>query len=314
MRRSRRWRTRALRIYLLVAAGATVAVESRAGAWTLGSGKLSLKEGAAYWRTDRKFASALDTQLVFPGQDSVSAGDSIPFDPVTGGEMQAVGFTTSATLGVIDWLDVGLNLPLLWADFDTSPVDAVDSRFGFGDLTLSAQAQALRRERFVLAGRVEWKQPTGDFDPSIFSVPLTEGQADLALISSNGVSLYPYGYANAELGWKFRFENPENKRDPGDEFFFMVEGGADLPHAFMLKVALDGLVGQTGSLTRFGAVTELPRRRLFSAWTGLLWKTSEHLMLEAMGRYLIAGEDFPTGVQVFVGATYQTRIFGAAKR
>lgn len=313
-RRSRK-RSRAADVGFVLAAVAVLwPMAANAGAWTLGAGRLSLKESAAFWQTDRKFASTLDTELVFPGRGPVSAGDTIPFDPVTGGRLRTLGFTTSATLGVLSWLDVGLNLPLLWTDFDTAPVDTVDSRFGLGDLILSAQAQALRRPRIALAGRIEWKLPTGRFDPSIYSAPLTEGQMDLAILSSVGVSLYPYGYANVEAGWRFRFENPENHRDPGDEFLFLVEGGLDLPRGLLLKLAFDGLVGTTGSISRFDVVTELPSRRLFSLWTTLLWRATEHLMLELSGRYLLAGEDFPTGIQVMAGVTYQLELWGRRRR
>jgi hypothetical protein len=137
---------------------------------------------------------------------------------------------------------------------------------------------------------------------------------DLALFSSAGVSLYPYGYANVELGWKFRFENPKNRRDPGDEFLFLVEGGLNLPRGFMLKLAFDGLVGQPGSISRFDVRTELPQRQLFSLWGTLLWRATDHLMLELSGRYLLAGEDFPTGVQLLVGVAYQFTLFGGPKQ
>lgn len=296
---------------LIAASGVALAPATvLAGAWTQGAGRLTLRETFGYWQTDRKFASSLDTELVFPGRGPVSAGARIPFDPVTGGKLRTLGFTTAATLGVLDWLDVGATLPLLWTDFDTAPVDTVDGRFGVGDLVLSAQALAFRHDRIALAGRTEWKLPTGAFDPSIYSAPLTEGQMDLAVYASAGVSLYPHGYANAEVGWKFRFKNAENKRDPGDELHFQVEGGVDLPYDLLVKVAFDGLLGQDGSLDRFGTRTELPRRRLFSVWAGLIWKASERLSLETAGRYLIAGEDFPTGFQLFVNAAYQFQVYG----
>lgn len=43
----------------------------------------------------------------------------------------------------------------------------------------------------ALAGRLELKAPTGGFDPSIFSAPLTEGQWDVTLVASVGASVHP---------------------------------------------------------------------------------------------------------------------------
>ncbi len=283
---------------------------SRAGAWTLGAGRIYVKQGVTYWQTDRKFASTRDAQLVFPTHGPVSPGDRIPFDPVTGGALRAVGLTTDVRLGLLDRLDLGASIPFIWTNFNTFPVDTVDARFGLGDLVLSTQTAILTRQTGVVAGKLEWKLPTGGFDPSVFRAPITEGQMDLALAGSAGLSLYPRGYANVELGWRFRFENPSNGRKPGDELFFILEAGAELPRDLMLKVAFDGLLGRPGVISRFGAQTEVPRRRLFSAWGGLLYRATKVITLEIDARYLIAGQDFPTGIQWLASVSVTRDLFG----
>jgi len=132
----------------------------------------------------------------------------------------------------------------------------------------------------VVAVRVDWKAPTAKFDPSVYSAPLGEGQSDLAFTASAGVSLFPYGYANAELGYRFRFENDSNQRDPGDEAIAVLEGGMELPADLMFKLALDALVGRTG-VDRFSGQTELPRRRFYSGWITLLFGPTESWLFEA---------------------------------
>ena len=287
-----------------------------AGPWVVPHGDLWTKQSISYWQTDRRFASGIDTDLSFSERGPVQAGDRIPFDPTTGGEFKALSLVTEAQLGLFDVLQLGVRLPFLWADFsETQSPDSVDSSFGLGDLWLSMQA-ALRPEaaawlpdRVTVAARLDLKLPVGDFDPSIFSVPLTEGQVDLHTAALVGVSLHPYGYAAVEAGWRFRFENPDNRRDPGDEFRFAAEAGLSLPGGLLAKVVFDGVMGRQGA-DRFANVTTLlPRRRLFTSWFGLIWSPTSRFSVEADIRVLWAGEDFPTGVQTWLGASYQFAVF-----
>lgn len=201
-------------------------------------------------------------------------------------------------------------MPLTRADFDTVPVDTVDSRTGVGDLTFDVQAQALQRGPLAVAGRVEWKLPTGDFDPSVYSAPISEGQSDVAVLGSLGLSLFPGAYFNVEAGWKFRFENSDNDSQPGDEFIFVLEAGFHFPKGLMGKIALDGLVGEPGDSHQFEATEVIPRRRLYSVWGGLLWSAPESTLLELDLRYFLAGEDYPTGIQIFGAVTHRFRLFG----
>ena len=292
---------------------ALTASDAHAGAWVRPHGELWLKTSVSYWQTDRRFASRDDERLDFAGRDPVEAGDRIPFDPTTAGEFRALSLFADAQLGLFDVLQVGARLPLLWADFnETASADTIDASVGVGDLWLSLQAGLPRPilERLQLAARVDLKLPVGDFDPSVFSAPLTEGQVDVNIAALAGVSLHPFGYANIEAGWRFRLENGENNRIPGDEFRFSVEAGAHLPADLLVKAVFDGVVGFDGQDRFATPAVDLPRRRLFSTWLGVLWSPAERFALQASLRILLAGEDFPTGVQPWLGASYQFDIFG----
>ncbi len=285
---------------------------AEAGPWTLGAGRLSLKEGLGFWSTNRKFASSLDRQLTFQDRGTVKRGDTIPFDPSTGGTLRAVSIETQAWLGVLDWLDVGVSVPLLALDFDTEPVDTVDGRFGLGDVTVSTQARLPLEWPVVLAVRFDAKLPTGDFDPSSFSVPLTEGQLDLTPWVSAGVSLPWNAWAIAEVGYRFRFENSENSSRPGNETLVMVEVGKTFADLIGTKLAIEALIGEKGEIDAFGTSTNLPCRRLYSVTGATWWNVTDDLALDLGGRWLVAGEDYPTGVQIFTGIRWVTRIFGDA--
>ena len=282
-----------------------------AGAWVVPHGHVWTKQSFSYWRTTERFASTDDRLLNFPDRGPVQAGDAIPFDPTTGGRFEALSYTLEAQFGVFDGVQVGARLPLLFADFDeTNSADTVDSSFGVGDLWLTAQGALPTWDRYRFAGRVDVKLPVGEFDPSIFAAPLTEGQIDVNLAGLMGVSLHPYGYANLEAGWRIRLENASNRRDPGDEFRFAAELGAFLPWRLLAKVVVDGVVGFEGEDRFARPTTTLPRRRLYSAWLGLLWTPVEDWTLEADIRFLLAGEDFPTGRQYWVGVSYEFDALG----
>jgi len=289
---------------LLVAALLLLPASAYAGPWTLGAGEIGIKESLGLWRTDRKFASSLDQQLVFGDRAPVQRGEAIPFDPSTGGVLTTASAHTGIRLGLLSWLEAQAHMQALWMDFDTSPVDTVDASIGPGDLSLGLQARLPTPGRVALAARLETKLPTGDFDPSAYSVPLTEGQADVAATVSGGLSLWPYGYAVAEVGYRWRLENPENRLRPGDELRALVEAGAHLPWSLGSKLYLDALLGLPGAAQRFDVVTPLPRRRLLAVGGAIWWHATEALTLDVNLRWLAAGEDYPTGVQLLGGVAW----------
>ena len=278
-----------------------------AGAWTLPAGRLWVKQGGSFWRTDRKFASSLDTQLTFADRGPVKRGERIPFDPSTGGTLVAVASTTELALGLLHWLQLGLKVPLIWSDFETAP-DTVDANFGVGDIQLAGQLSQ-RLAQWVLSGRVVFKLPTGDFDRLVFSQPIAEGQLDIWLFARLGRSFFPWGYANVDIGYLFRFENSSNQREPGDEVRFAVEGGVHLPYHLGLKAVVDGWIGFEGSGREFGVVQTLPRRRLYSLWAGLFYQPLPQLTLALDTRFLLAGEDLPAGLQFYLSGAYEFQLW-----
>ncbi len=301
--------SRLRRSLILLAAAALLAAPAQAlaGAWTLGQGELNIKLAVTYWSASQKFASDQDS-FTLPGASAVQPGDRVPFDPATGGDLQAVATLLQARLGLLRWLDLGVTVPLVWTDFDTAPVDSVDGRFGLGDLLLELQAGGAVGPA-AFAATLLVKAPTGGFDPSVFSAPITEGQWDVQPGLSAGLSLHPYGYANIALGWRFRTRNGDNGRAPGDELHLRLEGGIDLPAGLMLKGAFDALVGFAGDADSFGVSTPLPRRRLHALAAGVLWRSPVGLTAEVEARFPVAGEDYPTGAQLSVGISYQLKVY-----
>ncbi|MDX2018991.1 MAG: transporter [Deltaproteobacteria bacterium] len=291
---------------------AFVAFDAHASGWTVGEGQLIVKESFGYWSSDRKFASTIDEQLLFPMRtpSSPARGDRIPFDPVTAGRFTIFGATTSVSYGVLPWLDLSASLPVLRVDFDTASRagdpqaagDVVDARVGLGDLLAGVKLRVARGTGWVGAIKMEAKIPTGRFDPNAWQTPITEGQTDLSGMTQVGVSLGRFGYAGASAGYKLRLRKASNQFAPGDEVVLAAELGANLPYRLMVKAAADALLGQPGTIGF--ADSEWPRRRLFSLWGGVVWKATPNTSMDASLRWLIAGENFPTGLPLFVGVTH----------
>lgn len=292
---------------IIVVAVLLVSLPGKAGPWTIGEDTIALKSSLGFWQARQKFASVDDTRLV--ALDRPQQGARIPFDPSTDGRLSVVTLYHSVVWGVLPWLDLHVGVPLMWIDFDTLPVDQVAPGVGFGDTALKLKALAVTLEPFSYGLAFGAKLPTGKFDASIFQAPLSEGQIDLWSKAMLGLSLHPWGYAAVEVGYRLRNENPANKKKPGNEAFAAAEVGVALQRDLHMKLMFDGMWGTSGSNERFpGVETVLPRRRLFSLLIGGWWHAGDALLIDGGLRWLVAGEDHPTGVQLNVGATYSFRL------
>lgn len=262
----------------------------------VGAGRLRVQETAAVWAASSRFASSLDVERDFG--EPVEPGDRVPFDPTTGGETFTVASITELTLGLTGDVDLAVQAQFLYADFDTEP-DTVDGSAGLGDLRLSLTAATPWWK--WLGVRVRLKLPTGDFDPIVFQSPLTEGQVDLylaAIVTARSARYGVYG----ETGYRFRDEDRERQEKPGDEVPFYVQGSVRLAPRWTLSVAIDGMVGRTGSRDQFPGTpaATLPRRAYFSLWPRLSHGIATGWDASVGVRRFIAGRDFPAGTQVFL--------------
>ena len=292
-------KVRASSIGLFVAAlVVSMSPSANAGPWTLGQGTLQLKADISLWQTVRRFASETDEQsgLFDPPAES---GDRVPFAPAQGGgQLSAYGLELQARLGLIDWIDLDVAVPLIALDLDTSFNDTLGQDIGIGDVRVSVWLRAPIELPVQIAVRLEGKLPTGDFDSTAYEVPLSEGQLDLTGWLSVGASLPAESWFSVDAGYRLRLENPDNNRNPGEELHLNVEFGTRLAKQVAVKAAADALLGETGEI---GEADIAPRRRAFSGWVGIAWNLTDAVAVDLSGRWFFAGEDFPTGFQFFAG-------------
>jgi hypothetical protein len=135
-------------------------------------------------------------------------------------------------------------------------------------------------------------------------VPLGNGQYDYEARLLYGQSLYPRfpGYVNAELGYRFRAE------DPADELKYLIEAGVDFTSTLYGRVKLDGILGmdnaEEGSRNNVNpsATNDYDLGKLEAA---LGWKCLKDWGLELGYRPEIYGKNISAGENFSLAIIYQ---------
>lgn len=276
--------------------------ECGASAWTRPAHQLWFKVGATFGFADEKFANdQLDETKLFDDGSRVEAGDSIPFDFVTGGEYRYQSYLLETAYGVTDWLEISGSLPFLHTVFENDN-DEVEPGTGVGDVRLGVALGLWQNDRWVVSMAGGWKSPTADVPRSVYAQPLGEGQHDFTAWIRGGRSLWPHGWLQTEIGHRWRTENEELGFDPGREWHLRAEWGWQIDSTWAVVQRLVGLEGEPWTSREFGFEQEIGRRRLWSyapsVIVGLGWRD---LSLEVGGSFALAGEDLPVQRELRVG-------------
>jgi hypothetical protein len=151
----------------------------------------------------------------------------------------------TGTLGIYRGIDTWVQVPFHRLRFDDAGGERVST--GIGDPALF-----LRVGTEVWSGLPHWpvalrggvKLPGGSFDVDPEIVPLGEGQVDWELMLELGRSFHPLPFWTAGwVGFRWRLENEDAGRKPGDEVFWLWSVGGDLPGPLGWKATLEGLSG-----------------------------------------------------------------------
>jgi hypothetical protein len=208
-----------------------------------------------------------------------------------------------ALLGIHPYVDLWIQVP--W--FDLSYTDAAGARTaeGFGD------ARGFVRWSFghqLLGGiplslRVGAKAPLEDFPLDAEIIPVGEGQWDVEAWIEGGQSFHPLPiYAVAWLGYRWRFENEEALRDPGDERLLLVDVGLTT-RPLGAKLVLEGLFGKSPVIQEIRVGQG--RREILYVQPELLFQPTRSLTVEMGLRQHVHGRSYPAGRQFLVGLFYR---------
>ena len=206
----------------------------------------------------------------------------------------------TAAVGLVSGVDAWVQLPFHRLSFDDAA--GKRERLGVGDprFYLRAGPEALGFEGApAVALRAGLKLPGADFpvDPEV--IPLTEGQRDWELLLEAGHSFHPAPvYVAGWVGYRWREENEEVLRDPGDERLLYVAAGGETIGRLTWKLAVEGLSGRTPRIE--GVAVETARRRMIQLLPTLGWRIDPGVV-ELGARVPVDGRNLPAGPALVAG-------------
>lgn len=162
----------------------------------------------------------------------------------------------TGALGLVREVDTWFDLPLHRQEFEGAGSDLLTTGLGdprfflrVGPSLFGGGADVLP---VTLALRGGVKLTTGAFENDAETISLSQGQRDWSLLLEMGKSLHPLPvYVSGWTGYRWREENEEIARDPGNEWVFNTAVGGTLDR-LEWKVAVDGLFGESSFDTRTG--------------------------------------------------------------
>lgn len=200
----------------------------------------------------------------------------------------------TASVGVVRGVDAWAEVPVHRLRFQDVAGDRKSS--GPGDVRLFVRAgpEAVGLPAIPVTLRVGSKLPVGDFDVDAEIIPLGEGQTDWEVMVEAGLAdsdgnLHTSGW----FGRRFRLENEETLRDPGDEWFwFWQTAGPGGPIPLTWNVGAEGTHG--GAWVIEGVRVPSARRRLVEVFGSVSYSMGPG-HLKAGARIPVSGRNMPAG-------------------
>lgn len=199
---------------LLAAAAAT----SHAGAWTAKQGAYYDKAAANYYVSKDTFTSSASR-----------------IDTPNNGKFTDYNLSNYVEYGLRDDLTLINSLTYKWLENEDN--STLTKGHGIGDIDLGLRYKLLDSEKIgIVSSQLLVKIP--GFYHKSDALPLGNGQYDAELRILYGRSLWPLlpGYANLEIGYRWRAD------DPADEYRYLVELGFDLTQKLYARAKLDGTI------------------------------------------------------------------------
>lgn len=205
----------------------------------------------------------------------------------------------TAAGGLVRGLDAWLQVPVHRLQFDNSAAER--KRTGLGDARVYMRVGPALfgiAPPLPIAVRAGVKIPGSDFPVDAEVIPLGEGQMDVEVMLELGHSFYPRPrYVNGWLGYRWRTENTEAARDPGNEWFGYAALGGQY-RAFGWKFAVEGWFSATPHIQ--GIPIPSAQREILQVMPSLGYTLGPGL-LELGTRIPLLGRNLPTGAALFVG-------------
>lgn len=222
-------------------------------------------------------------------------GDRQPF--LADSQFDTYSIFLSAAVGITYGLEVWAQLPTHRLQVQSLGGDS--RRAGLGDARIAVRiGPELLGYDFPLAARFATKLPGTEFPVAATVLPLSEGQRDWEISLESGHffqdrSLYVMGW----LGYRWREENTDALRDPGDEAFGHLAVGGSAGD-FSWEVSGDGLWGKAPVIQ--GILLESNARRLVQILPTASYGVGPG-RVEVTGQIPVWGKSLPVGFGGSVG-------------
>lgn len=205
----------------------------------------------------------------------------------------------TTAIGIVNGLDAWLQVPLHFFSFDDAAGDRQQT--GLGDTRVYARlgSRLLGLPAVPIALRGGIKIPGSEFpvDPQV--IPLSEGQVDWELILEVGHSFHPAPfYAMGWAGYRWRTENTEEHRKPGDERFAFLAIGGEIGSRFVWKLAGEGLWGLAPVVDGLEIPTASRRLIQIQPTAGVRAGPG---VVQLGGRLPVSGRNMPAGPALVAG-------------
>lgn len=273
--------------------------------------------GASYtrWAADKTYAGIFDRNL----RNDIELGDPIDFDPSTGGEFETTSFGLNVRFSPHERVQAGVFMPV-WqiTTFRDSTFESTSR--GTGDIWSFVSWELFRGDRAATAVALQVKTPTTSLPREFETVPLSEGQFDVAIEhSSTWNPVAPlYLTLNTLLRHRFPFKDADRELKPGDEAEIGFGVGVAATDWLWLEARYD-VLASAGFQDRSGtgAVSLADRRRIQTTSIGaytefgrFIADAVDGLAVDLRVTVPVTGQDYPIGWTYTAGLAWQAQLYG----
>jgi hypothetical protein len=266
------------------------------------------------WRADERFAGTSERDLT----RGVELGERVPFDRALGGQLRTRSLYVNLLVAPVEDLEIGVDFaPYQYLRFEND--NTVSTSAGTGDIWSHAAYELLSTNNAATKLGLQFKIPTTSIPRDEFTVPLSEGQYDLAVEHATTYMPVDKLHLTVQTALRHRFPGDDNgaKFKPGNEaqFGFKV-GGAPISRVW-LKGGYETLwASGWESRGGRGAVSTEDKRILHeingAAYVkvgDLMTPALSGLALDAWLEYPVAGQNLPAGLKWSVGLAWQESLW-----
>ncbi len=280
-----------------------------AGAWTLPGDHVWCKVAYLGWTTHEEYVGAAGSGRGPDLGRVYNEGNRARyrFD----GRYRSRALFFDLFYGATDRVDVGIQVPFFRQEYQDAALltgfGEPRRATGFGDIRGFLKVRLLNR-RTVGTFKAGFKAPTGEFVNEDGLIPVGEGQWDFDAAVQLGRSFWPVpAYVSSDVGYRLRRRNGEIDRDPGDEWFFIAEGGFEVRRLALFGIKVHGIRGKAATV--FGTPIRSDVKRITYVSPVINLGPFRGFTMETAINISVAGRNYPAGWMAVVGLSYKGNPF-----